>query len=125
MIFLWLATRAQSEDKDVKFASSLGMGLILWQGFLGYITVRMDNEHWSVAIHLVSALAFTLSMIWYLILRWKETDSTPAQMRIVAKQSSKKIGRILLHWGPCSSFCWGVCLYDRWSQLWVWSGRIF
>ena len=90
MIFLWLATRAQSEDKDVKFASSLGIGLILWQGFLGYITVRMDNEHWSVAIHLVSALAFTLSMIWYLILRWKETDSTPAQMRIVASNRQRR-----------------------------------
>ena len=66
---LWLATRKQSVDGAVKFASSLGAGLILWQGFLGYLTVRMDNEHWSVALHLVSALAFSLSMIWYLILQ--------------------------------------------------------
>lgn len=87
---LWLATRKQSVDGAVKFASSLGAGLILWQGFLGYLTVRMDNEHWSVALHLVSALAFSLSMIWYLILRWRETGGAPSQIKIVADDRQRK-----------------------------------
>ena len=40
------------------------LGLILWQGAIGWLTVKMDNENWSVAIHLGSALAFLMSLIW-------------------------------------------------------------
>ena len=43
--------------------SALSLGLVIWQGFIGYLTVKWDNEHWSVALHLISALIFTLSLI--------------------------------------------------------------
>ncbi len=43
--------------------SAISLGLVIWQGFIGYITVKWDNENWSVAIHLISALIFTLSLI--------------------------------------------------------------
>ncbi len=91
VVLLWFLTRYQSQDSKVKFASSLALALILWQGFLGAVTVMMDNEHWSVALHLVSALGFTLSIIWYLILRWREKGATPAPMRITANVRQRKV----------------------------------
>ena len=56
MFLLWVCTRVQSVDNHVRKAGSMGLVLIVWQGFLGYLTVRMDNEHWSVALHLVLSL---------------------------------------------------------------------
>ncbi len=49
-------------DKTQRIAT-LSLALVIWQGFIGYITVKWDNEHWSVALHLLSALIFTLSLI--------------------------------------------------------------
>lgn len=61
----WFLLRRNGDPgKDVRFASTLTVILIIWQGAIGWLTVEMDNLHWSVAIHLSSALAFTLSMFW-------------------------------------------------------------
>ncbi len=62
VILNWYMLRG-SEEK-VKFASTLTVVLIVWQGGIGWLTVEMDNLHWSVALHLSSALAFTMSMFW-------------------------------------------------------------
>ncbi len=37
----------------------------------------MDNEHWSVALHLASALAFELSLIWLWLCISRDTNETP------------------------------------------------
>ena len=61
----WHLLRKNEETgKDVRFASTLTVVLIIWQGGIGWLTVEMDNLHWSVALHLSSALAFTISMFW-------------------------------------------------------------
>ncbi len=45
--------------------------LVALQGAIGAVTVWMDNEHWSVALHLMMALAFaaTLLRLWIVWLR--------------------------------------------------------
>jgi len=61
----WHLLRKNEETgEDVRFASTLTVVLIIWQGGIGWLTVEMDNLHWSVALHLSSALAFTISMFW-------------------------------------------------------------
>ncbi|MEC9394108.1 MAG: COX15/CtaA family protein [Candidatus Thermoplasmatota archaeon] len=65
VILNWLAIRRKEEaSSTTKFGSSLALVLIIWQGALGWLTVKIDNEQWSVALHLSSALAFILSLIW-------------------------------------------------------------
>ena len=61
---LVIAKENGDPGKDVRFASTLTAVLIIWQGGIGWLTVEMDNLHWSVALHLSSALAFTISMFW-------------------------------------------------------------
>jgi len=56
--------RSGDPGKEVRFASTLTVILIVWQGAIGWLTVEMDNLHWSVALHLSSALAFTISLFW-------------------------------------------------------------
>ena len=61
----WLIVRRdEGLGSEARLASSVAVALIVWQGAVGWLTVRMDNEHWSVALHLGSALAFMLSLIW-------------------------------------------------------------
>ena len=66
LVFLnWLIVRREDGlGSEVYLASSVAVALIVWQGAVGWLTVSMDNEHWSVALHLGSALAFMLSLIW-------------------------------------------------------------
>lgn len=60
----WLVRKEDCHDTEAMMASSISVLLILWQGAVGWLTVKLDNENWSVALHLGSALAFTLSLIW-------------------------------------------------------------
>ena len=55
--------------------SSLTLGLILC-GAIG-LTVKMDNENWSVAIHLGSAMAFLISLIWLWMEIRRDEDELP------------------------------------------------
>jgi heme A synthase len=65
VIVNWLLAKRNFNDfKDVRFATSVSLILIIWQGLVGMLTVKMDNENWSVVLHLGSALAFMLSLIW-------------------------------------------------------------
>jgi len=65
VILNWFLIRKESwRSPRVRGISSMTLGLILWQGAIGWLTVKMDNENWSVAIHLGSALAFLMSLIW-------------------------------------------------------------
>jgi len=60
----WLLRQDDGFGSEVRLASTVSVALIVWQGAVGWLTVRMDNEHWSVALHLGSALAFALSLVW-------------------------------------------------------------
>ncbi len=74
----WLLVRRdEGLDSEVRLASSVAVALIVWQGAVGWLTVRMDNEHWSVALHLGSALAFMLSLIWLWLATSRDHDELP------------------------------------------------
>ena len=75
IILQYLIVRAQRESLSTRTHTLAGLSLILviWQGFLGYVTVKWDNEHWSVALHLASALIFTLALIG-LWISWRKDN---------------------------------------------------
>ena len=74
----WLLVRREEElGSQAKLASSVAVALIIWQGAVGWLTVRMDNEHWSVALHLGSALAFMLSLIWLWLAAARDRGEQP------------------------------------------------
>ena len=75
VILNWYMLRGGEEK--VKFASTLTVVLIVWQGAIGWLTVEMDNLHWSVALHLSSALAFTMSMFWLWLNLTRTEDGLP------------------------------------------------
>jgi len=74
----WLLVRRdEGLGSEVHLASSVAVALIVWQGAVGWLTVRMDNEHWSVALHLGSALAFILSLIWLWLAASRDQGELP------------------------------------------------
>ena len=74
----WLLVRRdEGLGSEVRLASSVAVALIVWQGAVGWLRVRMDNEHWSVALHLGSALAFMLSLIWLWLATSRDHDELP------------------------------------------------
>ena len=79
VILNWYMLRGGEEK--VKFASTLTVVLIVWQGAIGWLTVEMDNLHWSVALHLSSALAFTMSMFWLWLTLTRMEDGVPEWLR--------------------------------------------
>ena len=86
-------------DEKVKFASTLTVVLIVWQGAIGWLTVEMDNLHWSVALHLSSALAFTMSMFWLWLSLTRTQDGLPEWLRFdysISKKWKVRVGLLSL-----------------------------
>ena len=52
----WLIRSDDTVGSEAVMASNFSVALIIWQGAIGWLTVRMDNEHWSVALHLLSLI---------------------------------------------------------------------
>lgn len=73
----WIIRKDEELSREVKLVSSASVILILWQGFLGFVTVKMDNLHWSVALHLSSALLFLMSLIWIWLSSLRDKDEVP------------------------------------------------
>ena len=97
VILNWYMLRG-SEEK-VKFASTLTVVLIVWQGGIGWLTVEMDNLHWSVALHLSSALAFTMSMFWLWLTLTRTEDGLPGWLRFdysISKKWKVRVGLLSL-----------------------------
>ena len=93
VILNWYMLRG-SEEK-VKFASTLTVVLIVWQGGIGWLTVEMDNLHWSVALHLSSALAFTMSMFWLWLTLTRTEDGLPGWLSFdysISKKWNVRVG---------------------------------
>ena len=93
VILNWYMLRG-SEEK-VKFASTLTVVLIVWQGGIGWLTVEMDNLHWSVALHLSSALAFTMSMFWLWLTLTRTEGGLPEWLRFdysISKKWKVRVG---------------------------------
>ena len=86
-------------EGEVKFASTLTVVLIVWQGAIGWLTVEMDNLHWSVALHLSSALAFTMSMFWLWLTLTRMEDGLPVWLRFdysISKKWKVRVGLLSL-----------------------------
>ena len=97
VILNWYMLRGGEEK--VKFASTLTVVLIVWQGAIGWLTVEMDNLHWSVAIHLSSALAFTMSMFWLWLTLTRSEDGLPEWLRFdysISKKWKVRVGLLSL-----------------------------
>ena len=88
----FLVRREPAFGSEVRLASTISVALIVWQGAIGWLTVRMDNEHWSVALHLGSALAFMLSLIWLWIAQSRDTNTLPKWIDFESESSPV--------WGP-------------------------
>ena len=86
-------------EEKVKFASTLTVVLIVWQGAIGWLTVEMDNLHWSVALHLSSAMAFTMSMFWLWLTLTRTEDGLPKWLRFdysISKKWKVRVGLLSL-----------------------------
>ena len=97
VILNWYMLRGGEEK--VKFASTLTVVLIVWQGGIGWLTVEMDNLHWSVALHLSSALAFTMSMFWLWLTLTRTEDGLPKWLRFdysISKKWKVRVGLLSL-----------------------------
>ena len=97
VILNWYMLRGGEEK--VKFASTLTVVLIVWQGAIGWLTVEMDNLHWSVALHLSSALAFTMSMFWLWLTLTRAEYGLPEWLRFdysVSKKWKVRVGLLSL-----------------------------
>ena len=97
VILNWYMLRGGEEK--VKFASTLTVVLIVWQGAIGWLTVEMDNLHWSVALHLSSALAFTMSMFWLWLTLTRTEDGVPEWLRFdysISKKWKVRVGLLSL-----------------------------
>ena len=103
VILNWLTVRRNEDtSKSSTFASNLALGLIIWQGALGWLTVKIDNVHWSVAMHLSSALAFILSLIWLWICINRDEGVQPPWLEFDPILASKWKNRIA--WLGLSTF---------------------
>ena len=97
VILNWYMLRGGEEK--VKFASTLTVVLIVWQGAIGWLTVEMDNLHWSVALHLSSALAFTMSMFWLWLTLTRMEEGLPEWLRFdysISKKWEVRVGLLSL-----------------------------
>ncbi len=110
VILNWLLIRKDEElTNEVKLASLISVLLIGWQGFLGYVTVRLDNLHWSVALHLASALLFLMSLVWIWLTAVRDKDEIPSWIEfdpILAKRWTKRIA--ILSFGTFLTLFLGV-----------------
>ena len=89
----WLLVRRDEVfGSEVRLSSTISAALIVWQGAVGWLTVRMDNEHWSVALHLGSALAFMLSLIWLWLSQSRDIGILPEWINFDSEASQV--------WGP-------------------------
>jgi len=88
----FLVRRVEAFSSEVELASTVSVALIIWQGAIGWLTVRMDNEHWSVALHLGSALAFMLSLVWLWLAQTRDVDALPEWIDFESETA--------LAWGP-------------------------
>ena len=90
VILQFLIVRKQNLSLSVESQrlASLSLVLVIWQGFIGYVTVKWDNEHWSVVLHLISALIFTLSLI-ALHISWRRDLGENMQIRTVNKTMNR------------------------------------
>jgi len=105
----FLVRRNEDSTKSANFGASLAVGLIVWQGALGWLTVEMDNEHWSVALHLASALAFELTLIWLWLCLHRDSGQTPHWLEFDPVLASRWHKRIAwLGFGVFSALFTGV-----------------
>ena len=105
----WIIRKDQELTNEVKLASLISVLLIGWQGFLGYVTVRLDNLHWSVALHLSSALLFLMSLIWIWLATVRDKEVIPKWIEfdpILAKRWTNRIA--LLSFGTFLTLFLGV-----------------
>ncbi|MDP6905859.1 MAG: COX15/CtaA family protein [Candidatus Thalassarchaeaceae archaeon] len=94
-ILQWVITfRKRREMPAVHRASGIALCMVIFQGILGYFTVKYDNIHWSVAAHLLGSMALSISLLWAWI-RWMEVDGVlPKWMQLEKSYAIRKKPRL-------------------------------
>lgn len=85
----FILNRSNNTSGEVTLASTVSVILILWQGGIGWLTVELDNLHWSVGLHLSSALIFTLSLVWLWFAISKAGGGLPAWISFDEEESRR------------------------------------
>ena len=70
--------------------------LLIIQGLAGYVTVKFDNEDWTVALHLVLAISFVSILLWQWILMRKAEGAKWPMFSAPANFVAKEFKRFLL-----------------------------
>ena len=63
-------------------AAKLALTLVVAQGLMGAVTVRMDNTSWSVVAHLVLALVYATGLLWWWLVWLRDEDELPDWARL-------------------------------------------
>ena len=61
----------------IHFVSSV---FLIMQAVLGYVTVDLDNEPWTVSLHLFMALIFTVSLLTVGFVWWEKQEGLPDKL---------------------------------------------
>ena len=85
-----------AQPKRLRFPLGLAVVLLATQIKLGAVTVWVNNENWSVVLHLGNAMLFASSLFW---LWWRQQVPAPAQ-RLMAP-----------HWYVASAFAMPVLVW--------------
>ncbi len=94
-IVQWIiAFRKRKEIPSVHRASAIALILVIFQGGLGYLTVKYDNIHWSVAAHLFGSMMLSTALLWAWI-RWMDADGKLPKWMQLKKSYAASINRRL------------------------------
>lgn len=95
-INLFAIHRNRSEyGEDIRNLAIIAGILLLVQGAVGALTVRLDNADWTVALHLALAVSFTSILIWQWLLWEKKSGSNYACFDL-QKEQAKLVHRLLM-----------------------------
>ena len=94
-ILQWVITfRRREKIPSVHRASSIVLIFVIFQGALGYLTVKYDNISWSVAAHLFGSMILAVALLWAWI-RWMDADGIlPNWMRLEKSYSARINSRL-------------------------------
>lgn len=80
---LLIARKQRDSLSDTNWsAAKLALVLVVSQGALGAVTVRMDNASWSVVAHLVLALIYVTGLLWWWLVWLRDEERLPNWARL-------------------------------------------
>jgi len=88
-LFMVYKNREELSDENW-FAAKTALVIVLAQGGLGAITVIFDNDSWSVVLHLIFALAYTIWLFYWWLIWLRDVDEFPEWATLSSTISSEE-----------------------------------